>query len=513
MVRTFERQAVPGAAVYHITSPPAETPLEQVTKGSKQASRRNVRDVLARTGAHAAQIQLLQDLEFPGSCVRVRSTPSGTHLVAVGTYPPQLRVFEFAELGLKFVRHFDAAPVDLLVLEDDWRKLAILRNDRFIELHSQGGLHEKVRIPHAGRALAYHPSNCDLYVAAAGSRVYRLNLDEGRFLPPLETFSASNETLQLNKEFNLLGAGGDSGFYEVFDPREEPHRRAGCFNPAKHATELGNSTVTCSVFQGLHLGVGLDDGTLLLYDIRSERPLGVRSLGFGLPVQSVSIHVGAHEPNRSWLVAADRKCVKIFGDLRLEDAPFLSFETPADIEQLETSFGGAGLVMAACSDRPVHCYFIPALGPAPKWCAYLEHLTEELAESTVSQQDSVVAIYDHYRFVTRDELSALGLESLLGSDALIPHLHGFLIELSLYRKTRSAINPAEYEEWRRLRIQERIAQQQQQRIRAVDSQKNRTSSRRREKDDERFRARFTDADFAVNESHERWRRLHASNKA
>ncbi|KAF6003723.1 Nucleolar protein 10 [Cyanidiococcus yangmingshanensis] len=512
MVRTFERQAVPGAAVYHITSPPAASPLAQVTEEGLRSSRRRARVTRGAVHSSDSDVQLLQDLEFPGACARVRSTPSGTHLVAVGTYPPQLRVYEFAELGLKFVRHLDAAPVDLLVLADDWRKLAVLRNDRFLELHAQSGLYEKVRIPHAGRALAYHPSNCDVFIAAAGSRVYRLNLDEGRFLPPIETLSESNETMQLNSEFNLIGVGGDAGLYEVFDPRTEPHARAGCWNPSKYTTDLAGSTITSAAFRGLHLSVGLDDGTLLLYDIRSAKPLGVRSLGYNLPVQSINFHTAMHEPNRSWLIAADRKCVKIFAERQVENAPFLSFETPADIEQVEASFGGAGLLMAACVDRPIHCYFIPALGPAPKWCAYLEHLTEELAEHHGLRDDSVIAIYDHYKFVTREELTILGLDSLLGSERLMPHLHGFLMELSLYRKARAAANPVEYEEWRKQRIRERLASQQEQRIRAVEAKSQRLSKGHQDQDDERFQERFTRAEYAVDESHERWRRLHSSAK-
>lgn len=26
-------------------------------------------------------------------------------------------------------------------------------------------------------------------------------------------------------------------------------------------------------------------------------------------------------------------------------------------------------------------YYIPSLGPAPKWCSFLDHITEELEES------------------------------------------------------------------------------------------------------------------------------------
>ena len=39
----------------------------------------------------------------------------------------------------------------------------------------------------------------------------------------------------------------------------------------------------------------------------------------------------------------------------------------------------------------VQAYFVPSLGPAPRWCSFLEGLTEELEESTTP------VLYDDYR--------------------------------------------------------------------------------------------------------------------
>lgn len=41
---------------------------------------------------------------------------------------------------------------------------------------------------------------------------------------------------------------------------------------------------------------------------------------------------------------------------------------------------------------------MPALGPAPRWCSFLENLTEELEENANP------TVYDDYRFVTRADL-------------------------------------------------------------------------------------------------------------
>src|ERR1700733_8407562 len=71
------------------------------------------------------------------------------------------------------------------ILSDDWTKSIHLQNDRTIELHTQGGFHYRTRIPRFGRSLAYRFPSCDAYVSAAGNEIFRLNLDQGRFLNPL----------------------------------------------------------------------------------------------------------------------------------------------------------------------------------------------------------------------------------------------------------------------------------------------------------------------------------------
>lgn len=58
-------------------------------------------------------------------------------------------------------------------------------------------------------------------------------------------------------------------------------------------------------------------------------------------------------------------------------------------------------------------YFVPSLGPAPRWCSFLESLTEELEENTNP------TVYDDYRFVTRADLvrARWACCLLLGGDA------------------------------------------------------------------------------------------------
>ena len=64
------------------------------------------------------RIELIQDMHFPSACVRIKLTPDGQHMLATGTHPPQLRVFDLTQMAMKFDRHFDSEIVDFQVLAD-----------------------------------------------------------------------------------------------------------------------------------------------------------------------------------------------------------------------------------------------------------------------------------------------------------------------------------------------------------------------------------------------------------
>lgn len=53
-------------------------------------------------------------------------------------------------------------------------------------------------------------------------------------------------------------------------------------------------------------------------------------------------------------------------------------------------------------------FCMQSLGPAPKWCGFLDSLVEELQETKKE------TVYDDYRFATRNELEELGLSHLIG---------------------------------------------------------------------------------------------------
>ena len=59
-------------------------------------------------------------------------------------------------------------------------------------------------------------------------------------------------------------------------------------------------------------------------------------------------------------------------------------------------------------------FYVPSIGPAPRWASFLDSLTEELEES------STATVYDDYKFVTPDDLEA-GRATRDGRDSITWH--------------------------------------------------------------------------------------------
>lgn len=110
----------------------------------------------------------------------------------------------------------------------------------------------------------------------------------------------------------------------------------------------------------------------------------------------------------------------------------------------------SGLVFMALDSPRISSFFIPSLGPAPRWCSSLEGLTEELEEGNET------TIYEDYKFVTREDLDRLNLTNLLGTNLLRAYMHGFFIDHRLYAKAKAMTNPFAYEEYRQKTIRDKL---------------------------------------------------------
>lgn len=271
---------------------------------------------------------------------------------------------------------------------------------------------------------------------------------------------------------NLLAFGTSMGTVELWDPRAKG--RAGILSPPTQAgPEEGRSEITALEFHrsGLTLGTGSSNGLIHLYDLRSPVPLLKKDQGYGFPVHtlqflqpSTATREATMDPK---IMSADKRIIKIW-DPR-DGTPWTSVEPAVDINSVAWC-KDSGMLLTANEGRQQHSFFIPQLGPAPKWCSFLDNLVEEMAEDpndpsafTSAQAGSV---YDNFKFLTVPQLRTLNLEHLIGRTNLLrPYMHGYFVAQRLYDEARLITNPYIWEEERAKRVKEKIDKERESRIR------------------------------------------------
>uniref|UniRef100_A0AC11EDY1 Nucleolar protein 10 n=1 Tax=Ovis aries TaxID=9940 RepID=A0AC11EDY1_SHEEP len=375
------------------------------------------------------RIELIQDFEMPTVCTTIKVSKDGQYILATGTYKPRVRCYDTYQLSLKFERCLDSEVVTFETLSDDYSKIVFLHNDRYIEFHSQSGFYYKTRIPKFGRDFSYHYPSCDLYFVGASSEVYRLNLEQGRYLNPLQTDAAENNVCDINSVHGLFATGTIEGRVECWDPRTRGR-------------------------------VGVLDCALS----------------------------------------------SVTADSEINSLPTIS----------ALKFNGALTMAVGTSTGQV-------LGPAPRWCSFLDNLTEELEENPES------TVYDDYKFVTKKDLENLGLTHLIGSPFLRAYMHGFFMDIRLYHKVKLMVNPFAYEEYRKDKIRQKIEETRAQRVQLKklpkvnkelalklieeEEEKQKSTWKKKVKSlpniltDDRFKVMFENPDFQVDEESEEFRLL------
>lgn len=473
------------------------------------------------------RIELIQDFQMPSSSTKVVQSSDGRYIMVGGTYPPRVRCYDVHELTMKFERYVDAQIVDIVMLGEDYGKMGILLDDRTIAFHAHYGKHESVRVPKFGRAMAYESTTCELLVAASGSEVYRLNLEEGRFSEPWTTEPAevSASCISVAHAHPLAAVGFDDGVVRFWDNRSpdsllkpflkldvrsatagygfadetDVHHR----NPHE-ITSIAHDT------SGLYMAAGTAGGLVALYDVRSSKPLHIKEHKHGMPIHTLKFH-----PGSGCILSSDEKLVKVWkykssGDLvntsGVSADRFGALSTNSD----ETNHGmgavvanvegtgkfnnfimagdendplgnSSGLLMCATDQPKLECYYIPKVGLAPKWCSFLENITEELEERDLKRdgglagsdlvKDGQETIFENYKFVSRDDLEKLGVSDLIGTPMLRAYMHGFFMDINLYNRVRAVANPFEYEQYRKKKLKERMDAKRASRITPKESNK------------------------------------------
>ncbi|KAH8046443.1 hypothetical protein JL720_16393 [Aureococcus anophagefferens] len=217
------------------------------------------------------------------------------------------------------------------------------------------------------------------YPPAVKGKVHRMDLDVGKFDEDLDLGSpASCVAAPAHGGVPLVGFGCEDGACRFFDLRAARDRK-----PVA-TLDVGNDVTALAFdFEGMHVACGTHDAYVSTYDVRSSKPLVTKDHQYGLPVVDVVFHRSSRESSKKLVLSADARVVKAWdGDTGAIEC---NVETNARCRTWPSRPAGggsdSGLLLCAGEQSKIMSYYVPALGRAPKWCAFLDSLTEELEET------------------------------------------------------------------------------------------------------------------------------------
>uniref|UniRef100_A0A915I7K5 NUC153 domain-containing protein n=1 Tax=Romanomermis culicivorax TaxID=13658 RepID=A0A915I7K5_ROMCU len=347
------------------------------------------------------RIELIQDFDMPDCSNCITTSKNRDYVFVCGTYKPRVKCYDVNNLSMKFERCMDAEPLKALSLSDSYEKVSyfiyentvvhnyredrimiFLQEERWVEFHVQYGRYFRFRIPKFGRDLNYNESNCDLYIVGSGNDIYRLNLEQGRFMTPFTSTQAASLTrCDLNNEHQLLMCGTWEGCVEAWDPRAK--ESVGILDITKalltENIRFGQPpSISCIKFKDkLKLAVGTSSGQILMYDIRSNKPYLLKDHNCDLAIKCIDFCPNGSEPDL--VLSMDRRMVKLWHENQ-NGKPYTTVEPGVDLNDL-CLMKDTGLFFLANENQKVLTYYIPSIGPAPRWCAFLDNITEELEET------------------------------------------------------------------------------------------------------------------------------------
>lgn len=458
------------------------------------------------------RVVLIQDFEFSEASYRIKVTPDQNFAIATGTYKPQIHVYDFNNVSLKFERHTNTENIDFKILSQDWSKSVHLQADRSIEFHIKGGIHFNTRVPKYGRCIEYNKSNCDLLVGSSDNEIYRLNLNQGRFLNPYKMNSILGvNSLSISDYHGLIAAGLEEGSVEFWDSRTQESVIDLCLS--KQLKEKIQITATAFRNDGLHFSCGTSNGKTLIYDLRSSTPLLFKDQGYDFSIKKI-IWLDENKIDSNKILTADKKIIKIWD--RNTGDPYAFMEPGLDINDVEY-VNDSGMFFVANEGVPIFTYYIPNFGPAPKWCSFLDNITEELEEKI---NDTV---YCNYKFITNQDVENLNLTHLIGTKYLRSYMHGFFLNNELYDKVSLIANPSSFSDKVHNEIKKKIDLERESRIRSsgvmskkrIKINKDLAEKLQESKDnklqnafvDDRFAEIFQNPDFQVNKESTDYKQL------
>jgi len=364
-------------------------------------------------------------------------------------------------------------------------------------------------------------SNCN--------EIYRVDLEEGRFVQPLLTSTSTaaqdqviGNCMENSPTHRLLGVGCSDGTVRLYDGRN----KNSVVKSFVSCQAFNNEEVTSLSFSssGIELVSGSNHGNVHVYDMRSSHPLYTIHHSLGLPIHTTRFH-------DKLILSADSKIIKLYNTST--NTLLTNIETNATTshcliagDEHDPSGNSSGLLLCAGESPKIQSYFCPALGKAPQWCSYLDNITEELEEGTETTINTET-IYQDYKFLTMKELEVLGITNLIGTSFLKGYMHGYFIDQSLYNRVKSMNTEMDYNTYRKSIVKKKMQDKVASRISNVSSLKGKINQSLQDKllhksqkkgdktsnqllQDDRFSSLFHNPDFEIDEGCDDYKLRHPS---
>ncbi|CRG93075.1 conserved Plasmodium protein, unknown function [Plasmodium gallinaceum] len=478
MIKSFINN---GIKIYSLTS--GKLSPEYTNVDGKKSKNKNL-----RSDYNENSVEILHDLEFSQKSDEIKISDDERYICISGCYPPQVGLYDTKELSIKHRRHFDEEVVNFEFLSNNYEKLVFLCKNRYLEFHNAAGKYYKMRIPREGRNLMYNKENSNLYICASYEDIYILNLQKGCYQNSITTKNESNNFICKNLHLPIFATGGSNGFLEIWDERIKKSLN---FLNINEYDELTSGSFSDN---GLKIGVGTSNGIIKLFDIRHNKPLLIKDHCNDLPIKKLEFlkinnnkYFYNNDDDKNFstynecIASSDSNCIKIYSENKsLLSLQIIKFDDEKSNKKNKllnndsininsfTFYKNSGLCFIPCDNKKVFIYFIPFIGLAPKWCNFLDNMTEELEEKERYRRndtdDYSNELFDDYVFLTSQQVDQLNINHLKGTKNLISYLHGYYIPTKIYADIKSVIDQNNFEQIKKTIIQKKLESKQQMRI-------------------------------------------------
>ncbi|MEN2500278.1 MAG: Nucleolar protein 10, partial [Marteilia pararefringens] len=243
---------------------------------------------------------------MPNSCSKIEATRDNKHIFILGSYPYQIKCYEYLNMSEKFLRGIDMHCDKFKLISADDSKFCALKSDRNLEFHTGRGIHHNIIVPDLVTDLNLDLQSASMYMIS-NTKIFSLNLEFGKFQRTIEQSEFSYTVGDFNEYHSLYSAGKLDGSVAFYDPRT-PNQigEVKCASNSSRDFEVSSIKFRNETM----LGVGLSSGEINLFDIRSKTPILIKDHYFRFPISK--LQYSDNEYQRDIILSADQKAIKIW---------------------------------------------------------------------------------------------------------------------------------------------------------------------------------------------------------